>query len=85
MRSLLDSSSFLVTMKLSTVLLGTCIPSVLARIVLDKDYELPENANTVELTARPISRAPLQSTGIGNLPLESAFKGTDLQVSAVRP
>ncbi|KAF2670776.1 acid protease [Microthyrium microscopicum] len=37
-------------------------------------------ANTIELTARPINQAKgLAGPGIGNLPLESAFNGTDLQ------
>jgi hypothetical protein len=65
-------------MKLSTLLLATYIQPSIARILLDQDYE--RSLNTIELTARPAVRTPFQSPGLGHLPLESAYNGTDLQV-----
>ena len=67
-------------MKVIPILLATYILPSIARILLDQDYELP--VNTIELTARPTSRTQFQSPGIGHLPLDSAFNGTDLQVGA---
>jgi len=67
-------------MKVSTLLLGTYVRPSIERLLPNQHKEL--QPNTIELTARPVGRIRLQSSDLGNLPLESAYNGTDLQVGA---
>jgi hypothetical protein len=67
-------------MKVNTLFLGTFIQSSIARLVLFDKTDLP----TIDLTARPVGRTPVQSSGgVGHLPLESSYNGTDLQAGGM--